>query len=175
MKLSKGALAALLASSTLLAACSKEDSSEAPAAAPAVIAETAPAVVAAQTTASGSQIQRTLPDGRNVTFDCSALGTAADGSTKILTGAFVSAADYTTDAEIQRMKSNNTYNTWVQSRADQTSARSGLSMMMHLDTHPHPYKYCSAQAQQIRTGVFTPNSNSTCPPADAYLQCTQPR
>lgn len=115
-----------------------------------------------------------VPDPRGkVTFDCSKLIPATNNKTYALTGAFVSALDYTPADQIDAMRKNGTLVAFEASRNNQSDPKSAATMFIHMwRQHQPPYNYCPRQAQALsgeRPGTQDPIV--TCPVVPALQQC----
>ncbi|MCF8495726.1 MAG: hypothetical protein K9G62_03565 [Alphaproteobacteria bacterium] len=124
--------------------------------------------VQAQKIQTGKTVSQKLPDERTVTFKCSDLRTNNQGA-PYMTGAFVAAADWTPPHQEIQLKNSGQWAQWNANKGGYT-AQSGVGMLIHLDSHKPPYKYCTDQVNQIRTGDFK-NTGVPCPPVTAFLGC----
>jgi hypothetical protein len=102
-----------------------------------------------------------LPDGRHVTFNCGDLGPGGR-----LTGKFLATADYTSQKQIEAMKNAGQYEEFLRGKEDSNP----VYMIYHLASHNPPYRYCTDQANQLRTGTFI-DTGAPCPPIDAAKAC----
>ncbi|MEZ5918409.1 MAG: hypothetical protein R3D66_00275 [Alphaproteobacteria bacterium] len=110
---------------------------------------------------SSKTVPMHLPDGRHVTFNCGDLGPRGE-----LTGKFLATADYTNEEQINAMKNVGRYEEFLVGKKDPNP----VYMIRHLAGHKGEHKYCTDQANQLRTGTFI-NTGAPCPPVDALKAC----